>query len=112
MTAVALVPTFAALGDQTRWEILVALADDAASASSLANRFPLSRQAIAKHLAVLEAVGVVKGVRAGRELRFEVLGAQLRDTAATLEHIGRDWEARLAEIKRIAESLSSGRIKT
>ena len=105
MTATSLASTFAALADATRWEILVALGDGAASASTLANRLPVSRQAIAKHLTVLEAVGLVEPVKVGRELRYEVLGARLRDTAVTIERIGRDWERRLGEIKRIAESL-------
>jgi len=105
VTATALASTFAALADETRWEILVALGEGAASASTLATRLPVSRQAIAKHLAVLEAVGLVEPVRVGRELRYEVLGSRLRDTATALERIGRDWELRLSEIKRIAESL-------
>lgn len=105
MTAATLVPVMAALADETRWGILVALGEGQASASALAERLPVSRQAIAKHLAVLEAVGLVEPVRVGREVRYEALGSRLRDTAAALERIGRDWESRLTTIKRIAESL-------
>ena len=47
---------FAALGDETRWSILAALGEGDASASALAGRLPVSRQAIAKHLAVLQEV--------------------------------------------------------
>ena len=50
MSTAALVPVFAALGDETRWSILAALGEGDASASALAGRLPISRQAIAKHL--------------------------------------------------------------
>jgi DNA-binding transcriptional ArsR family regulator len=105
VTSNTLVPVFAALGDETRWSILVALGEGDASASALAGRLPVTRQAIAKHLAVLEEVGLVESFRAGRELRYRVLGAQLGKTARRLELIGAEWDRRLAAIKRIAESI-------
>ena len=105
MTTSTLVPVLAALGDETRWSILVALGDGDASASALAGRLPVTRQAIAKHLAVLQDVGLVESVRVGRELRYRVLGAQLSTTARSLDRIGAEWEQRLTTIKRIAESL-------
>ncbi|MCU1401954.1 MAG: putative HTH-type transcriptional regulator YuzN [Microbacteriaceae bacterium] len=105
MTTGTLVPVFAALGDETRWSILVALGEGDASASALAGRFPVTRQAIAKHLAVLEEVGLVESLRVGRELRYRVLGAQLSETAQRLDRIGAEWDRRLAAIKRIAEGL-------
>ncbi|WP_439901807.1 ArsR/SmtB family transcription factor [Microbacterium azadirachtae] len=101
----ALVPVFAALGDETRWSILVALGEEAASASALAERFPVSRQAIAKHLSVLADVGLVESVRVGREVRYRVVGSELSATARRLDAIGREWEHRLARIKEIAEGL-------
>jgi DNA-binding transcriptional ArsR family regulator len=100
-----LVPVFAALGDDTRWSILAALGEGDASASALAGRLPVTRQAIAKHLAVLQEVGLVEPVRVGREVRFRVLGSQLSDTARHLERIGAEWDRRLAAIKQIAEGL-------
>jgi DNA-binding transcriptional ArsR family regulator len=100
-----LVPVFAALGDDTRWSILAALGDGDASASALAERMPVTRQAIAKHLAVLQAAGLVEPVRVGREVRFRVLGATLSDTAHRLDAIGAEWERRLAAIRDIAEAL-------
>ncbi len=100
-----LVPVFAALGDETRWSILAALGEGDASASALAGRLPVTRQAIAKHLAVLHEVGLVEPVRAGREVRYRVVGAQLEATARRLDAIGVEWDRRLREIKRIAESI-------
>ena len=105
MTTGTLLPMFAALADETRWSILTALGEGDASASALAGRLPVSRQAIAKHLAVLQEVGLVEPVRVGREVRFRVIGAELYATAAKLDAIGRDWDRRLAAIKEIAEGL-------
>lgn len=105
MTAVAMVPVFAALGDETRWSILEALGDGDASASALAGRMPVSRQAIAKHLAVLQDVGLVESVRAGRELKYRVIGSQLNATARRLDAVAAQWDRRLAAIKTIAEGL-------
>ncbi|WP_353813622.1 ArsR/SmtB family transcription factor [Agromyces sp. SYSU T00266] len=105
MTTGALVPVFAALGDETRWSILAALGEGDASASALAGRLPVTRQAIAKHLAVLQEVGLVEPIRVGREVRYRVLGARLGETARRLEAIGAEWDRRLAAIKEIAEGL-------
>jgi DNA-binding transcriptional ArsR family regulator len=103
MTMKALVPVFAALGDETRWSILAALGEGDASASALAGRLPVTRQAIAKHLAVLLEAGLVEPVRAGREIRYRVLGASLSATAQRLDAVGAEWDRRLAAIKEIAE---------
>jgi len=105
VTADTLIPMFSALADETRWSILTALGEGDASASALAGRLPVTRQAIAKHLAVLEEVGLVEPVRVGRELRFRVVGAELAATAKKLDAIGRAWDRRLAAIKEIAEGL-------
>jgi DNA-binding transcriptional ArsR family regulator len=93
----------AALGDETRWSILSALGEGDASASVLADRLPVTRQAIAKHLALLQEVGLVQASRAGREVRYRVLGAELGATARRLDAIGAAWDRRLAAIKEIAE---------
>ena len=105
MTSGTLVPVFAALADETRWSILTALAEGDASASSLAERLPVTRQAIAKHLSVLHDVGLVEPVRGGRAVRYRVIGSQLSATARRLDAIGAEWDRRLAVIKEIAESL-------
>ena len=100
-----LVPVIAALWGETRWSIPGALGEGDASASALAERIPVSRQAIAKHLTVLAEVGLVESVRVGREVRYRVVGAELSATARRLDAIGRQWESRLIAIKEIAEGL-------
>jgi DNA-binding transcriptional ArsR family regulator len=91
------------LADETRWRILSEIGAADLSASALAGRLPVSRQAIAKHLAVLAEAGLVESVRAGREIRYRALGARLSALANDLEAIGRRWDRRLEVIKRIAE---------
>ncbi len=93
----------AALADETRWRILTEIGTADLSASALACRLPVSRQAIAKHLGVLAEAGLVESVRAGREIRYRAVGARLGALAGELESIGREWDRRLAAIKRIAE---------
>jgi DNA-binding transcriptional ArsR family regulator len=98
-----LTPVFAALGDDTRWSILSRLGEAPASASALAREFPISRQAIVKHLEVLRAAGLVESEQRGRELVHRALGGRLSDVAKQLERIGHAWDVRLAGIKRLAE---------
>ncbi|MGE4115367.1 MAG: ArsR/SmtB family transcription factor [Candidatus Nanopelagicales bacterium] len=96
---------YAALADETRWSILAALGEGDASASALAARLPVSRQAIAKHLAVLHEVGLVESAPLGREVQYRVVGAELSRTARALDALGAEWDRRLAAIKQIAEEL-------
>ena len=105
MSNAAVIDVFAALGDESRWSILAALGEADASASALALRLPLTRQAIAKHHAVLHGVGLVEPIRVGRELRYRELGSTLRATARKLDAIGAEWDRRLSAIKTIAEGL-------
>ncbi|SEE31396.1 ArsR/SmtB family transcription factor [Ruania alba] len=104
-----LVAVCAALADETRWQILAALGTREASASGLARELPVTRQAIARHLSVLEAVGLVEATsegagRTGRAVEYRALGAPLSRLAEQLETIGRGWDRRLAQIKKVAES--------
>lgn len=95
----------ALLADETRWRILTELGSADLSASALATRLPVSRQAIAKHLAVLADAGLVEAVPVGREIRYRALGAELSALGARLSEIGQQWDRRLLAIKRIAEGL-------
>lgn len=96
------------LADETRWRILTELGAQDLSASALAVRLPVSRQAIAKHIGVLADAGLVESVRVGREVRYRALGARLSALGRELETVGRRWETRLAAIKRIAENSGFG----
>ncbi len=94
---------FSALADETRWAILVRLGEGAASASALAREFPVSRQAIVKHLEVLRAAGLVEAEQRGREIVYRALGGRLSALARDLDRIAGDWQHQLGQIKRLAE---------
>lgn len=94
----------AALGDQTRWDILSRLGQEAMSASALARVLPVSRQAIGKHLDVLAEVGLVTAERRGREVVYVAVGSRLNSLARELDRIGHAWETRLRSIKELAEA--------
>jgi DNA-binding transcriptional ArsR family regulator len=97
---------WSAIGDPTRRRMLdLLLAEGGGTATSLGQRLPVTRQAVAKHLTVLDRVGLVRATQAGREKRYQVDEAQLARAASQLESVGSAWDARLARIKRIAETI-------
>jgi ArsR family transcriptional regulator, cadmium/lead-responsive transcriptional repressor len=81
------------------------LVDGGGTATTLSDRLPVTRQAVAKHLGVLGRVGLVHVTPAGREMRYGVDEAQLARAAAQLAEVGSTWDARLRRIKRIAEAM-------
>lgn len=93
----------AALSDETRWAILRRLGERAMSASELADQLPVSRQAIAHHVALLAAVGLVESAREGRQLRYRALGWRMSQLARELDAIGRGWEQRLDRLAAVAQ---------
>ncbi len=97
---------WSAVGDPTRRRMLdLLLIEGGGTATTLSDQLPVSRQAVAKHLGVLDRVGLVHGSVAGRERRYEVDEAQLARAVAQLSSVGATWDARLDRIKRIAEAI-------
>ena len=97
---------WSAIGDPTRRRMLdLLLADGDGTATTLSRTLPVTRQAVAKHLGVLDRVGLVRATPAGREKRYRVDDAQLARAVAQLASVGSAWDARLQRIKRIAEAL-------
>jgi DNA-binding transcriptional ArsR family regulator len=99
---------FTALADPTRRSILAALASGGpATATDLAVTLPITRQAVAKHLAVLNRVGLVAGQRRGREVRYAVQPERLDAAADSMARVAAQWDRRLIRIKRLAESVQA-----
>lgn len=95
---------FSALADPTRRGILRSVAQDGPlTATALAEGLPISRQAVAKHLALLRDAGLVAADRSGRETRFVARTEALDDLASWAETTGRRWEDRLARLKAVTE---------
>jgi len=93
---------FAALADPTRRAVIGRLAREPASASRLADELPISRQAIAKHLAALDRAGLVAARREGRETRYTLDPAPMGDAMAWMAGVGAQWDERLGRLARRA----------
>ncbi len=107
MTAAVDDDLWSAVGDPTRRRMLdLLLAGGRGTATSLSEQLPVTRQAVAKHLGVLDRVGAgARRRRPGARRRYQVDDAQLARAVAQLLAVGAAWDARLHRIKRIAEAI-------
>ncbi|MBY0323817.1 MAG: helix-turn-helix domain-containing protein [Reyranella sp.] len=95
---------FAALGDETRLGLLAKLTNgEPLSIARLTEGTRLTRQAVTKHLRVLEEVGVVFSVKAGRESRFALDPRPIVSAQEYLEHVSRQWDTALTRLKALVE---------
>mgnify|MGYP006276482963 CR=1 FL=1 len=95
---------FAALGDPTRIAIVRRLSTgEACSIAALAKATRLTRQAVTKHLHVLDAAGLVRGVRAGRESRYAFEPGQLEAAQAYLAAISAQWDDAIERLRTLVE---------
>lgn len=92
---------FGALADPSRRYVVERLARlGSATATQLAGELPMTRQAVAKHLATLEQAGLVHGTREGRSTVYRPDPAPLRDATAWMDRVGAQWDRRLAALAR------------
>jgi DNA-binding transcriptional ArsR family regulator len=97
-------PVFAALGDATRLSLVITLSDgEARSIVRLAADTRITRQAVTKHLRVLEEAGLVAHARVGRESRYAFRPEGVEPARDCLEAVGRQWEDALGRLKRFVE---------
>lgn len=97
-------PVLAALADPTRRHIYELLnSKGPASASQLATEMPISRQAVSKHLGLLDTAGLVERAASGREVVYSARVEALTDVASWLEKVSHDWDARLGRLERSFE---------
>jgi DNA-binding transcriptional ArsR family regulator len=95
----------AAVADTSRRRVLdLILAHGEVTPTALAAELPFTRQAVAKHLAVLDRAGLVESKRAGREVRYSVRPEHLDVAVRAMAKVAARWDARLGAIKRVAES--------
>jgi DNA-binding transcriptional ArsR family regulator len=94
---------FVALADPTRRRLLERLAKGPTSATGLAAKFPLTRQAVVKHLGTLADAGIVAKHRHGREVRYQLESAPLGEASDWLTTLSARWEHRLLQLKRFVE---------
>ncbi|NMO04531.1 helix-turn-helix transcriptional regulator [Gordonia sp. TBRC 11910] len=101
---------WSAVGDPMRRQMIdLLLVDGVATATVLADRLPVTRQAVAKHLAVLDRAGLVHPTSVGREVRYRVDEAQLARAVTQLNAVGAAWDRRMQRIKRLAEAIQQAK---
>lgn len=98
-------PIFAALGDETRLALLHRLQHGDQPLSSLAEGLGMSRQAVTKHLDVLERAGLVVGERRGRQHLYRLRPAGLRAVADWVDQYRRSWEETLDRLGDYLQTL-------
>jgi DNA-binding transcriptional ArsR family regulator len=97
-------PVFAALGDETRLALVATLSGgEPHSISQLTEGSRLTRQAITKHLRVLEQVGIVRCVRAGRESLFKFDPEPIEEMKQYLDFVSQQWDEALSRLKAFVE---------
>jgi DNA-binding transcriptional ArsR family regulator len=95
---------FAALGDETRLGLVSRLCDEGPlSIARLTGGFDITRQAITKHLRVMEEAGLVRRAQIGRESLWQIEQARLAEARDYLEQISAQWDGVLARLKRFVE---------
>ena len=94
---------FSALADPTRRQLVAWLAARPATATELAQRLPISRQAVTKHLDVLDQARLVSRERAGRDVRYSLDAERLAGASEWLTAVAARWESRLQRMKRFVE---------
>jgi DNA-binding transcriptional ArsR family regulator len=105
MTAQAGDELWSAIGDPSRRQVLdLVVGNGPVSASWLAGQVPFSRQAVAKHLAVLSEAGLVSRRKQGREVLYQVAADRLDEAVRAMAELAAQWDQRLATIKRLAEA--------
>jgi DNA-binding transcriptional ArsR family regulator len=98
-------PVFAALGDRTRLLLIGKLSrGQPSSISELTAGFKLTRQAVTKHLRVLEDAGLVQASREGRETRFAFTPAPFDEAQQYLTRVSQQWDEVLVRLKDFVES--------
>ncbi len=103
-TAGGSAPVFAALGDETRLRLVLRLCDAGpTSITRLAEGFGVTRQAITKHLRVMEGAGLVYSTRQGRESIWRLSQQGLQDARRYLDLISRQWDDALGRLRRLVE---------
>jgi DNA-binding transcriptional ArsR family regulator len=94
---------FAALGDETRQQLLARLLDGPLSITSLTEGTGISRQAVTKHLRVMAGAGLVRAEKRGRESVWTIEANALEDARAFIEQISTRWDNALARLRSLVE---------
>jgi DNA-binding transcriptional ArsR family regulator len=100
--------TFAALADPTRRAILARLAEGEATVNQLAEPFPMTLQAVSKHLKVLERTGLIARARNAQRRPSRLQGEALKDAADWLAEYRRFWEESFERLEEHLREIQKG----
>jgi DNA-binding transcriptional ArsR family regulator len=105
MKATSAAPVFAALGDETRLAIVARLCRSGPqSIVELTEDSKVTRQAVSKHLVLLEQAGLVRSARDGREKLWSVRTSKLEEAQRWLDQISRDWDSAIERLRILVEA--------
>lgn len=108
MTAVVLDEVWTAVGDPNRRRLLDLLLESGESTpTNLAKQLSLTRQAVSKHLAVLERAGLVNSTPQGRQMTYRIRATELDQATRGIAEVAARWDRRLRRIKAIAEAIEN-----
>jgi DNA-binding transcriptional ArsR family regulator len=95
---------FFALADSTRREVISSLAKEGpATVTELAARLPVTRQAVAKHLAALDEAGLVSFEQQGRRRRYRLTPGPLTEAVSWMAEVGAEWDERLESLRKLLQ---------
>ena len=98
-----MVEIFSALSDRTRLSLIGKLNANSMSATALAEEVAVTRQAVAKHLHVLESAGLVAHEKQGREVLYTLDLRRLEEARAFLEQISANWDRAIGRLRTLVE---------
>jgi DNA-binding transcriptional ArsR family regulator len=102
-----------AMAEPTRRDLLdLLVAHGHSTATSLTDEMPVSRQAVSKHLGVLERAGLIEGHRRGREVHYRVREERVAEATSELSDVANRWNRRLRLVKQLAEQEHAGATRT
>jgi DNA-binding transcriptional ArsR family regulator len=97
-------PLFSALGDPTRRQVVEMLSDGREmTVNEVAQKFAMSRQAVAKHLAILRDADVIRSEKHGRERVHVLVPRRMTALSKWVEHYSEFWDGKLAGLKKLIE---------
>ena len=111
MAVYQLTDTFAALADPTRRAILARLAEGEATVNELAEPFPISVQAVSKHLKVLERAGLITRGRSAQLRPSRLQGAPLQEAVVWLESYRRFWQGSFNRLDERLKATAKGPLR-
>lgn len=98
---------FQAIADPTRRAIIVLMAAQAMTPNALANHFEISRQAVSKHIQILNQCGVLEQHKSGREIRYQLKAESLQELDVWLQQIRQLWQQRYENLDQLLAQLQN-----